>query len=199
MADGFLTALVGGPGMVLRKKCDDYHLIWGATQEQPVGKTKWSKSQEMMLDILYRRAGNIMYCLDSEPTAYEPLVGAHWREISKKYFDDGSDVPDAIEWCQGFVQGLKICSAAWAPIFETQLSRELIAPFLFLGTDEGWTKLDAYEISDFSKNLNFHVMRVRNFFQLPCYVRFLQDQISTLWNCPKSGDWLQSHSCPHLG
>lgn len=190
MADGFLTALVGGPSTVLRKNSDDYHLVWGATQELATNKAKWSKSQEKMLEILYRRAGNICYCFDSEPTAYEPLVGAHWREISKKDVDDGSGVPDAIEWCQGFVKGLKICSAAWAPIFETRLSRELIAPFLFLGTDDGWTKLDTYEISDFSKNLSLYVMRVRDFFQLPCYVRDLQDQISTFWSCPKTVDWL---------
>jgi yecA family protein len=197
MADGFLTALVGGPEIVPRKASDNFHLVWGATQEQAVGKAKWSKNQERMLDILYRRAGNIVFCFDCEPTAYKPLVGTHWREISKTYSDDGSEVPDVIEWCQGFVSGLKICSAAWTPIFETRLSRELIAPFLFLGTDDGWTKLNSYDISNFSKNLSLHVMRVRDFFQLPFYVRDLQEKINTSWNCPKSVDWLQFHPCPH--
>ena len=197
MADGFLTALVGGLEMVTREKCDNFHLVWGGTQKEVAGKAKWSKCQEKAIRTLSSRAGNIVQYFDHNPTAYEPLVGTYWREISEIDFDDNSGVPDVIEWCQGYVKGLNICPTAWAPIFEKRLSRDLIAPFMFFGTGDGWTKLDTYEISRFSKNLSLHVMRVRDFFQLPCYVRDLQEEINTSWKCPKSVDWLQSHPCTH--
>ncbi|HEX8962192.1 MAG TPA: UPF0149 family protein [Rhodocyclaceae bacterium] len=131
MLDGFLTALVIGPntippGVWLPE-------IWGESPGQPM---QWESPQQekRITSLVMRYMADIVWQLREDPDRYEPLLFEGDEE-------GGGAVPIIDEWCTGFIRGTELDADVWAPLFESEESREFALPMLLYGTESGWQEL----------------------------------------------------------
>jgi uncharacterized protein len=101
--DGFLAAVAVGPEWV---PPDEWlPTIWGAG-----GSPFTDEAQAFRLfDAIYARLDQIVRQLEEDPDAYTPIF---------RTTDDGVAV--ATEWARGFLDGVQLRPAAWAPLTATQ-------------------------------------------------------------------------------
>lgn len=126
MLDGFLTALAVAPNNLPPSLW--LPEIWG-------GAVTWkSRAQEERITALvFRYANDLLFYLRDEPDEFEPLL--YEREHEEQ------TLPVIDEWCIGFVSGMALDEAGWAPLLESDEGEELLYPILLFGTEAGWEEL----------------------------------------------------------
>jgi uncharacterized protein len=117
--DGFFTALVIGPEMVMPSGY--LPEIWGT--EDGMGPVWDSREQ-------------LQYFMD--------LLGKHWNAIAARRSADSPHLPqiDAFgellgqPWAEGFVAGMNLCSDAWAPLMENEEEGDIALQILALAIED---------------------------------------------------------------
>jgi uncharacterized protein len=128
--DGFLTALVIGPKLVLPSVW--LPLIWGG-EEDPGFES--SVQAERIIGLVMRRYNEICRMFDDHGSGFAPLLYA--QEVGKETQWNGED------WCAGFMDAVDLSFGDWQPLFDDEPNGALLAPILILGTEAGWEELDA--------------------------------------------------------
>jgi uncharacterized protein len=130
MLDGYLTALLIGPAMPTEAVWLEQ--VWG----NAAGAMSWqSAAQEhRVLGLVRRHLNGIAYSLETDPRHYVPLLMEEQR--------DGRRRPVLDEWCSGFVHGMALDEAVWAPLMNAEGEAEWLTPILLWGTEPGWQQLD---------------------------------------------------------
>jgi uncharacterized protein len=128
--DGFLTALVIGPKLVLPSVWRP--LVWGG-EEAPAFES--SVQAERIIGLDMRRYNEICRMFDDNGTGFAPLLYA--QEVGKETQWNGED------WCAGFMYAVDLSFGDWQPLFDDEHSGVLLAPIHTLGTEAGWKELDA--------------------------------------------------------
>jgi uncharacterized protein len=126
--DGFLTALLIGPGLVPPSVW--LETIWGKSEPRFD-----SSAQAQRLISLIMRRFNAIGGIFEEPPEFAPIL--YEREIEGKVYRIAED------WCWGFLTGLRLAAEAWQPLLEDQDHRQLLLPIITLGSEEGWKLLEA--------------------------------------------------------
>ncbi len=99
MLDGFLTAVVSGPHLIMPSIW--LHAIWGDEQDQP----EWQSEAELerFIDLVMRHSNDIATTLTYAPEDYFPVAPEFERH--------GEWVPLIHDWCGGYLGGLEL--APW--------------------------------------------------------------------------------------
>jgi uncharacterized protein len=116
--DGFLTAIAIGPEPVAP---DEWlPLVWN-------GKPDFASPDEAkrVLGIISARYDEILRVLTQSPEDYAPIF---WQD------DDGE--PIALDWAEGFLDGIRLRAEAWTPLFESKEDSVVITPIAAFWQDE---------------------------------------------------------------
>lgn len=127
MFDGFAAGVVAGAGFTPYDKKLGMSVVWGQTNKTMKGVT--TKQEEKMADIIQGHLCNVFFKIKSERHSYDPILDTRTH-----------DATDSNEWCQGFMKAFNMAPQGWAPIFISEASRNLIAPFIYFGSEGGWNK-----------------------------------------------------------
>jgi uncharacterized protein len=126
--DGFLTALMIGPGLVPPSLW--LEAIWGK------GEPRFDSSAQAQRVIgLIMRRFNEIGSMFKEPPSFAPIL--YEREVEGRLHRTAED------WCCGFLVGFRLAAEAWQPLLEDQDNRQLLLPIITLGSEEGWKLLEA--------------------------------------------------------
>jgi uncharacterized protein len=117
--DGFLTALVIGPEMVMPSTY--LPEIWGT--EDGSGPV-WDSMEQLQyfMDLLAKHWNAI--------AARRSADAPHWPQID--HFGDG---PQGKGWAQGFVAGMNLCADAWDPLIENEDEGDVALQILALAME----------------------------------------------------------------
>lgn len=132
MLDGFLTAVVIGPNTLLPSQW--LPAIYGETEDDPM---EWESAEQAqhVLGLIMRHMNDIVWYLREAPDEYEPLL------LEREY--EGKVIAIIDEWCVGFMHGMQIDTAAWAPLLEAENESAVLLPIMLYGTESGMRELDA--------------------------------------------------------
>lgn len=119
MLDGFFTALVIGPDMVMPSQY--LPVIWGALDGE--GPDWDSPGQAEYVFTLLTKHWNAI--------AARRLANAEHRPIIDNF---GMAMPGE-EWAEGFVTGIEMQNEAWGPIFDDRRADQIVMPILALCGD----------------------------------------------------------------
>jgi len=125
--DGYLTALVLGPGEV----SVDRWLpgIWGPDASHAPGFRDADQAQRIQ-DLLIRHHQGIAAALDQAPDGFEPILDlVSYQDKSREYLDGEM-------WSYGFIQGISLARQAWQPLFENDQAMDALLPIYVLGADD---------------------------------------------------------------
>ncbi|MDB5838867.1 MAG: hypothetical protein JWQ23_819 [Herminiimonas sp.] len=121
---GYLTALVIGPEEVLLAEW--LPRIWGAAPED-APEFESDKEFAHITGLIARFMNEIAITFEVAPKEYEPLFCEHqWQ---------GRTVLDGEAWAWGFWEGMQLRSAAWEPLWSSELA-PLLRPIYLLGAEE---------------------------------------------------------------
>jgi uncharacterized protein len=143
--DGFLTALVSGPNVIVPSRW--LPALWGG--EEPV----WESADQFqeILGLIVRHQNSIAAMLLHDPQSFEPMFGESKVE-GKTYL-----VVD--DWCHGYMRGVGLDANAWSTS-DAEIE-ELLRPIRLWGTEEGWRKIDAMSDADQEREQNAIPQSVR--------------------------------------
>ncbi len=116
--DGFLTAIAIGPAPVAP---DEWlPLVWN-------GKPNFESPDEAkrVLGIISARYDEILRVLTQSPESFAPIF---WQD------EDGE--PIAMDWAEGFLDGIRLRAEAWTPLFESKEDSVVITPIAAFWRDE---------------------------------------------------------------
>ena len=142
--DGYLTALLLGPGQVQRLPSADWlPVVWGGdgagTAPFASGKQRKKTAQQVL-----RHLHSIDQQLQQAPQHWQPVFS-----IAEEEGDDGEEWVDAEDWCIGFLQAVAIDPEAWSPFFDDDELAALMVPLALLGGDDGdLAEADAARLAD---------------------------------------------------
>lgn len=131
--DGFLTAAVSGPEMIVPSEWVD--VIWGGSANQP--ELEGEHTFEHVFSLMLRHMNVISTVLMNAPEEYGPffLVSAH---------DENVLIVD--EWCRGYLKGVALRAEAWeSGMGELGDALDLMALFV---TEPGWKQLDQMSVDE---------------------------------------------------
>ena len=136
MLDGFFTALLSGPNLVLPTQALPW--IWDSEDGKAQPRFKGKQQAEELMALLMRYWNTLASTLSEHPNDYAPLI----------YMDGEGEEREAIieEWCSGYVLGLAQDPKGWGPMLE-EPSDELSLIMLY-GTEEGWAQLGDQQLDD---------------------------------------------------
>lgn len=120
MLEGFLTALVIGPRMVMPGEW--LPRVWDRYDATVAPAFVDAGQAARITTLLMRFMNGIADTFLNDPGAFQPIF---WQPERR-------GVP---EWCEGFLAGTAFCDAEWAALWEE--APALAAPLMRLGTDEG--------------------------------------------------------------
>lgn len=119
MLDGFLTALVIGPDLVLPSEY--LPVIWGTDEgEGP----KWDSREQL--------------------NHFMGMLTRHWNAIAARRMANAPQMPHielfgeaspGEEWADGFVMGIDMRADAWQPIFEDRRADQMVLPIIALSSE----------------------------------------------------------------
>ncbi len=124
--DGFFTALVSGPAMIVPSQW--LASIWGDFEPE------WQneKDFEIIFTLLMRHMNSIAEHLMNEPDSFQPLFMQH--EVDGEFYTIVDD------WCYGYMMGVELCVDKWG--LDSMDMAILLTPIKVFGTEAGWKKLD---------------------------------------------------------
>ncbi len=130
MLDGYLTAVVSGPKLIMPSEW--LRWVWDTENgvESPNFKTK--KEAEDIIGLIMRHYQNINDTLTHAPQDYETYIMERHTEERV--------IPIIDEWCMGYYQGMSLDMQAWAPLLIGQ--PKWFSTILLYGTDDGWETLE---------------------------------------------------------
>ena len=102
MLDGFLTAVVSGPHLIMPSTW--LHAIWGGEQDQPEWESK--AELERFIDLVMCHSNDIATTLTYSPEDYFPVAPEFERH--------GEWVPLILDWCSGYLEGIEL--APWSTL-----------------------------------------------------------------------------------
>jgi uncharacterized protein len=128
-AEGFLTAIAIGPVTVM----PDQWLprIFGSEADEPMPEFPSPKVVRRVIDLIMRLYTSVIVTFEVAPEEFEPTF--YTRDV------DGKTYTIVDEWCNGFLQGIRLTQEAWRPLLEEQ--PDFLRPFQLFATEEGWAEL----------------------------------------------------------
>ncbi|PWF42046.1 UPF0149 family protein [Massilia glaciei] len=116
--EGFLTAVVIGPTRLTPEQW--LPRVWDK-QEGTTGPSGTAEDIALAQTLVMRHYHHMADWLAKDPGSFEPIFecGPEWG---------------ITQWCVGFLKGMQMDSAAWAPLLESQ--PDWFAPFERLGASE---------------------------------------------------------------
>jgi uncharacterized protein len=136
--DGFLTALVSSPNVIVPSIW--LQAVWGV--EEPV----WDSAEQFqdIFALIVRHQNSIAATLLHHRDAFEPMFGE--REV------EGKTYLIVDEWCHGYMRGIALDEQAWRA--GGRDIEELLRPIKLWGTEEGWRTIDAMNDTDQERERN---------------------------------------------
>ena len=128
--DGFLTALVSGPGSLGPSHWLKH--VWDMEHATEAPEFDSTEDIQRVLGRFLRHINGISEAMRSHPDDFEPM----FYERSH----DGQTVRIIDEWCTGYVKGVEIDGPLWKPLIDAH--PDWLGPILLYGTEEGWDKLE---------------------------------------------------------
>ena len=142
--DGYLTALLVGPGLLQRLKTADWLPgVWGGDAGQDGGSAPFpsQKQRKRAAFLVLRHLHAIQVQLGSGTDSWEPVFS-----IAES---DDREWVDAEDWCIGFLQAVALDPDAWAPLFDDpELGAALVPLALLGGDDSGLSDADRERLAD---------------------------------------------------
>jgi uncharacterized protein len=128
--DGYLTALLSGPGDLLKAlpSAEWLPLVWGGDGEGgsedalPFASKRQKKATVV---LLLRHLRHIDHQLRLTPDAWEPIFS-----VAEQGADEWADARD---WCTGFLQAVDLLPSAWEAAWDDPALGPALAPLLVLG------------------------------------------------------------------
>jgi uncharacterized protein len=127
--DGFLTAIVCGPKIILPSEW--LHWVWDMEKGEDAPAFESQAQAQRIVGMLIRNMNDIATLLNETPQEYEPLL--------MENPNDGDPIPVIDEWCAGFMKGVRLDSAGWSPLLIGK--PQYLSTFMLYGTEEGWDAL----------------------------------------------------------
>jgi uncharacterized protein len=143
--DGFLTALVNGPNVIVPSRW--LPAVWGA--EAPIWESA-GQFQEIF-GLIVRHQNAIAATLLHDPQMFEPMFEE--RKVEGKTYT----IVD--EWCHGYMRGVALDADAWSA--RNADIEEFLRPIQLWGTEEGWQRIDAMSDADQARERNAIPQSVR--------------------------------------
>ena len=127
--DGFLTAIVSGPEMVLPSQW--LPMLWGGPNEEP----EWESEEEFkaFFSLTMQHMNNNAEMLTEYPDEFEALFFR--RNANGKVYRIVDD------WCEGYLKGVALTADAWLQLPESMLDEHLSVMYVF-GSDDHSHMLD---------------------------------------------------------
>lgn len=147
--DGFLTALVSGPNVIVPSRW--LPAMWGAAE--PI----WESADQFqeIFGLIVRHQNSIAATLLHDPQAFEPMFSEGEVE-GKTYRIVG-------EWCHGYMRGVALDADAWSA--SDADIEGLLRPIQLFGTEEGWRRIDAMSDADKARERNAIPQSVRALYE----------------------------------
>ncbi len=125
--DGFLTAIVSGPVMIIPSEW--MPKIWGPTEkDEPAFKTV--AQAERITGLIMQHLNGIIWSLHQNPDAFEPVF-----DITG-YPGDSREYVDGEMWAYGYMTGIDFQRKDWKAFFDESASAEVLRPIYLLGADD---------------------------------------------------------------
>lgn len=119
--DGFLTAIAISPSLI--KPSEWMPVIW--RDEEP----DFASDDEALkvMNAIVGRHNEIVYQIENTPDEYVPI-----------FWQSKDDVVIAMDWAEGFMEGVQLAMDDWVPLMQTEQGQDMLLPILaFLNDDEG--------------------------------------------------------------
>ena len=130
--DGFVTALVSGPDLVVPSEW--LPVVWGGAEHAP--RLDSPEDFGQMFDLMVRHFNSTVGNLLEKPEAYEPC----FMENTVR----GKTYTVVEDWCIGYMKAVMMNEERWRQNGEDLV--ELLSPIPLFASDAGWDLLD--QLSD---------------------------------------------------
>ncbi len=130
MMDGFITALVSGPNLMMPSSMLKW--IWDSEHGEDAPTFANAAESASIITLIMRHWNDINDTLNRAPDEYEPLIQE--REA------DGRTIPIIDSWCCGYYKGIALDRDMWSPLL-AQHPGWFTAIRLY-GTQDGWNELE---------------------------------------------------------
>lgn len=125
--DGYLTAIVIGPTAILPSQW--LPGVWGPSEvAEPHFETP--EQAQRILELVMRHMNSIIWTLQHDPDAFDPLIN------SMTYEGDPREYLDGEMWAHGFMEGIELCRQDWQPLFDDPAAKVALRPIYLLGAEE---------------------------------------------------------------
>jgi len=145
--DGFFTAIVSSPDMILPSQW--LPLIWG--DFEPEWQT--TKQFDQIYSLMIRHMNNIAHLLINQPEDFDPLFPVHKVKGKTHFIVD--------DWCFGYMMGVQLLADRWE--LETLDMKILITPIEAYGTEAGWellATLEKWELENIRREITLNVREI---------------------------------------
>ncbi len=177
--DGFFTAIVSGPTMILPSQW--LPAIWG--DFEPVWENE--TDLEEIFGLMVRFMNEIADTLMEKPQKFEPLFLE--REV------EGRVVTLVDEWCQGYMRGVSLAAEQWE---SGGLEMEvLLSPMMTFASEPGWQaleKMNEAEIETIQQAITPNLRKIHAFW-LACRQDFAPVNVPARHTGPRVG---RNDPCP---
>jgi uncharacterized protein len=130
--DGYLTALLVGPGQLQALASSDWiPVIWGGDQEPAPAPFASNQKRKRTTVLVLRHLRSLADALDGPPEAWEPVFS-----VAELPGTQGEELADATDWCAGFLTATDLSPEAWAPLFADPELGPALASIAWLGGDD---------------------------------------------------------------
>jgi uncharacterized protein len=128
--DGYLTALLVGPGNLLRQLpgAQWIPLVWGGDSDAGSADAKpfpSKRQRKATVVLILRHLRHISHQVLQAPKDWEPIFS-----VAEKGPDEWVDARD---WCTGFLQAVDLLPSPWDAVWDDPQLGPAMAPLLLLG------------------------------------------------------------------
>jgi uncharacterized protein len=125
--DGFLTAIVSGPVMIMPSVW--MPMVWGSPEvDEPIFETL--EQAERITGLIMRHLNGIIWNLEQDPDAFEPVFDA------AIYPGDLREYVNGEMWAYGYMEGINLQRQNWKEFFDEPNSEVVLRPIFLLGADD---------------------------------------------------------------